>query len=261
MSFEEVPSLELDKDSLLWRYMDLHRFIYLISKKKLFFSRLDQFDDPFEGVTKELIAARYSANRIPSGEHLNPSFSDEERTSILKTKEDTLANYEIQALAQQKTQFVNCWFSSKREAMAMWNIYSNPDSIAISFNRSNLIEYFRTIIPTYDWPNHLFICGSVGYQRINPPDFYHKVDDVIYSALKKDETFDFEKEYRFLIVTLLNLSESNPTFLEIELSQTIFTSMRVICHPKMEEWKFKNIQTLCGMYQIGEPEKSKIELK
>ena len=143
----------------------------------------------------------------------------------------------------------------------MWNIYSNHDSVAISFDKIHLIKYFEENIHPNYWPDYHFICGPISYQRINPVDFYHKVKEVKYSALKKDESFDFEKEYRFLIFTHLHLSESNPKFLEIELSQAFFASMKVICHPKMEEWKFKNIQTLCNMYQIGEPKKSKIEIR
>lgn len=35
-------------ENLIWKYMDLSKFLYLIINKKLYFSRLDQFEDVFE---------------------------------------------------------------------------------------------------------------------------------------------------------------------------------------------------------------------
>jgi hypothetical protein len=32
----------------IWKYLDLHRFIYLLTERKLFFTRLDKFVDPYE---------------------------------------------------------------------------------------------------------------------------------------------------------------------------------------------------------------------
>ena len=39
-----------ESNSFLWKYFDLHRFIYLLTEKKLFFTRLDKLEDPFEGI-------------------------------------------------------------------------------------------------------------------------------------------------------------------------------------------------------------------
>ncbi|MBC8882789.1 hypothetical protein H9X57_03530 [Flavobacterium piscinae] len=43
------------KNPYLWKYYDLHRFIYLITKKKIFFTRLDNLDDPFEGLSTKFL--------------------------------------------------------------------------------------------------------------------------------------------------------------------------------------------------------------
>lgn len=33
----------------IWRYMDFTKFMSLLDTKKLFFTRADKFEDPFEG--------------------------------------------------------------------------------------------------------------------------------------------------------------------------------------------------------------------
>ena len=33
----------------VWRYMDFTKFVLLIDSRRLYFTRADKFDDPFEG--------------------------------------------------------------------------------------------------------------------------------------------------------------------------------------------------------------------
>jgi len=40
---------QIDDAALLWRYQDLPRYLDLLLKRQLFFSRADRFEDPFEG--------------------------------------------------------------------------------------------------------------------------------------------------------------------------------------------------------------------
>lgn len=49
----EVP----DDDAVLWRYMDLAKFVSLLKDKALYMTRADMFEDPFEekGVKNALI--------------------------------------------------------------------------------------------------------------------------------------------------------------------------------------------------------------
>lgn len=37
------------KASLIWRYIDFTKFVDLVDSSQLYFSRLDKFEDPFEG--------------------------------------------------------------------------------------------------------------------------------------------------------------------------------------------------------------------
>ena len=63
MIFEEVAKKKMEANQLLWRYIDLHKFIDLTSNLRLSFTRLDQFNDPFEGISQKLIADKYYAKK------------------------------------------------------------------------------------------------------------------------------------------------------------------------------------------------------
>lgn len=116
-----------------------HKFISFITDKELFFTRLDLFQDPFEGVTTRLIKQRYLAKLIPQAENINPRLPENLRENLTLEKKLTEQNYDAESIKKQKTQFVNCWFRGERESMAMWNLYSNRDSIVLRIEGRTLI--------------------------------------------------------------------------------------------------------------------------
>ncbi|WP_156105934.1 hypothetical protein [Comamonas aquatica] len=42
-------------DIWIWRYMDIAKYISFIKDRSLYFTRLDQFDDPYEGRPDNII--------------------------------------------------------------------------------------------------------------------------------------------------------------------------------------------------------------
>ncbi len=262
MTFEELSNDKLKNNDYLWRYLDFHKFIYLFIEKKLFFTRLDLFQDPFEGVTTIYIKQRYFAKTLPEKEEINTLLPSNIQEEIINKKK-SVGKLDEEALIKQKTQYVNCWFYENRESMAMWNIYSNSDSVAIKIEGRQFIDYLQSIITlqpqllnTYN-----FICGSVKYYELNPVNLSKTISRVKYSAFKKDTAFDFEKEYRFLITTDTYNKNNNPSFLTIDLTKPFFEMLKVICHPGIQDWKFQNIQKLCKEFGIDNVSKSSIELR
>lgn len=263
MTFEELTDGKLTKNDFLWRYLDLHKFLYLFLDKKLFFPRLDLFQGPFEGVTTKLIKQRFLAKSIPDAKDLIPSLPDEIKESLLKQKAAVDKQYENESLLKQKTQFVNCWFYENRESMAMWNVYSNPDSVAIKLDGRKFINYLKKIIEHQPrlFPKYRFICGAVKYFELNPVNLTKTISGIKYSAFKKDMAFDYEKEFRLLIVTPNSEADNNPNFISIDLTNTFFEMIEVVCHPQMEDWKFENIKNLCRGFKVKNVRKSAIEIR
>jgi len=245
------------QSATLWKYFDLHRFIYFLNEKKLFFTRLDKFEDPFEGVATRLLRRDAKYAKVPkSFDEFTKNISKKEQAQLLREKKlhDYVKKQEISI--SQTRQYINCWFSGDRESMAMWNLYSNADSVALKISFDNLESCIKSVFENFieENGNRVSIIGdSVQYLRLNPFDEKLPKQLVRYSSLKKDVSYDYENEYRFLIYTIKNLDKVQDFYaIPLNIDELQLT---VITHPNMEDWKFKNIETLI------EISKSKLRLE
>lgn len=262
MTFEEEEYKKLNEHDVLWKYLDFHKFIDLISNKTLHFTRLDQFEDPFEGVSEELINERYCWKDTPE-EHNMQHLGKDVAKLMANQANSKIAQYKKESEKFQKSQFVNCWNKLERESMAMWNLYSNSNSIAIKLYGKKFIDNLKTLIENQKdlLPNHKSAVGSVYYGEVNPPDLLGRIDPPNKkSAFKKDVCFSHEEEYRLIICSPNTIIDNNPTFHKLSLYDSFFDDIEIVCHPKMEDWKFKNIECICKKFHIKSPQKSKIEL-
>jgi len=86
--FEDHPSFEAPKnlEQNIWRYLDFTKFVDLLVTNDLYFTRVDQFEDKFEGSnTKPTVKSReaFFKHLVSIGE-MNPKRAQE--TSILLEK-------------------------------------------------------------------------------------------------------------------------------------------------------------------------------
>jgi len=123
--FENQPGFEqIGDDEILWRYQDLPRYLDLLIRNQLFFTRIDRFEDPFEG--------KYN-----------------------QAAEDRAAKEELQRLAEKHSRTrvavtVNTWHQNSDENYAMWNIYARNYGVAIQTTYKKLKDSFRkTDKPVY----------------------------------------------------------------------------------------------------------------
>jgi hypothetical protein len=123
--FENQPGFEqIGDDEILWRYQDLPRYLDLLIRKQLFFTRIDQFEDPFEG--------KYN-----------------------QAAEDQAAKEELHRLAEKHSRTrvavtVNTWHQNPDENYAMWNIYAKNYGVAIQTTYKKLKDSFsKTDKPVY----------------------------------------------------------------------------------------------------------------
>jgi hypothetical protein len=263
MNIEILQDDDQSQSESLFRFLSLHKFISLLRQKTLFFTRLDLLSDPFEGVSTTLIKQRYLARLIPTRDRMNPRLPQDLIEKNLLEKEYTEKHYNKEALIKQKSQFVNCWFRGDRESMAMWNLYSNKESVALKVDKNDLLEYLTQNLKLQPLmnPKHKLICGPVKYFKLNPVDLYEKVKNVTYSAFKKDVSFSFENEYRLLIATPKNIAENNPPNIELKISHILFEKLDVIAHPEMLNWQYDNITQLCHDIKFRSISRSQIEIK
>lgn len=233
----------------LWKYLDIHRFIYFLTEQKLFFTRLDKLNDPYEGVATWILRQANKYANIPLKKE---DFADEipkrKRAQLINEKKIYDFQHRLETDKSQKRQYVNCWYSDDRESMAMWNLYSNTDSVALKVTfkeiKVGLFDSFDSFISENG--DRVNIIGQkVKYLKLNPFDAGLPKQNIVYSGLKKDKSFEYEKEYRFLISTIDGLDKIQPFYtIPIDIEKLNLT---VVTHPNIEEWKFKNLQKLISL--------------
>lgn len=121
----------------LWRYMDLSKFLDMLETKSLFFARVDNLGDPFEGASGMLeregewnaFYLEYFKKAIinpPSGYPVpDVSVAQEEAHKLLQQMKKGVE-------LDRRNSFVSCWHSNTGESEALWRLYCPPGSPGVA---------------------------------------------------------------------------------------------------------------------------------
>jgi len=226
-------------DEYIWRYFDIHRFLSFLFTKQLRFTRMDQFEDALEGIPYEILQRFALINR---NQDLSlAKIILDPQTPIFHS--DTKIFGRLDQIRQIQTNtFVSCWFYEQRESMAMWDLYSNADGVALKIPFGNLRSLLKPQTNKVDLIE--YYCGRVKYQDYRETnsisvDHLSKIGKV---ALRKDCSFSHEKEIRFVVKTSNN--EQPITGINSETMNLSDLNMVVLCHPRMSDWKKDNINKI-----------------
>jgi hypothetical protein len=130
--YQDDPSLlKPDDDAPLWRYMDFTKFLSILQKRQLFFSRVDRFEDPFEGSYPEpMIREAKDFKEIP-----------QQSQAHFAERMDTHMRAEARKL--RTFAFANCWHENRHESAAMWRLYlESHEGIAVRSTFTRLRDCF-----------------------------------------------------------------------------------------------------------------------
>lgn len=235
-----INSETLPKDEeYLWRYTDIHKFLNLIKQKRFRYSRMDQFEDPLEGVPLEFLYQFVLKNKLPEFNLANVILN---HNGLFLINESKLSGRLENILKIQATHFVSCWFHEQRESVAMWNLYSNENGVALKIQFGKLKS---SLFPQIEenWLSEYY-CGKVRYQdfRNEKPYSNENLEKIGKVALRKDKSFVHEKEIRF-VVKVKEIKDKLAGINSIKLKLNDL-NMKVVCHPKMSIWKKKNIKQI-----------------
>ena len=155
--YQERPGFELPPDdATLWRYMDFTKFVSLLDRQALFFSRAIDLGDPFEG-------------SLPKR---NLEQIDEHVSNLDNIPEDQKELHSvgvkgIYMLARGQHLLVNCWHENPSESDFMWKLYAKDNyGVAIMTSVESMKKCF-----TCEEPIHIGRVQYVDYNRdFIPPD-------------------------------------------------------------------------------------------
>jgi hypothetical protein len=185
--YEEHRCFQPPSESIatIWRYMDLAKLVFMLQTKSLHFTRLDCFDDRFEGALPKRYVESVRQAR------------DEHRTKnpeLWKTLEEF---GQVKASATQEYQesrprtAVNCWHQNEHESAAMWSQYvKSSDGVAIRSTYKKLINAFDAEDDTV-----LVFVGMVRYIDYDK-DVIDKFNNMLLPITHKRASFSHEQELR-----------------------------------------------------------------
>lgn len=246
MQIEINKTYSFDDDQFLWRYMDLHRLIYFLNSENIFFSPLNTFFDPLEGITEKTLHDKEFIDAINAKETESNGLPKKNKEKLDEEKSQIKERFKSHLEEVQKSYFASCWYSGVRESLAMWDTYSNKDSVAIKFDPEELSQkIIEACAGTDNEDFDLMVHGKVEYFKISP---YDTNDNGIkncghrFKGFLKDLSYKHEEEFRFLVKQITN--DKTFAFFEITLKNLENMNFSIITHPYMEPWKYNNIYNI-----------------
>jgi hypothetical protein len=260
---------DLNEEGYLWRYMDFHKFFSFILRKELFLTRNTLFEDK----TESSQPIHHILNILKNGLDKDPILNVFDGMMHVDNFAEDKDQLEKELYRSQRSNFSNCWFytTSDFESVAMWNLYSKPNGLAVKIKLKDFLELFETQRITLDRPAKILEMGPVKY--IN----YQNINDLIYASHNietfpfiKDISFSHEVEFRINVkIDLEELDESkfneNATEIQkqnirdhinnfpgirLEFSDFDKIPFQVKFHPKSDEWAKQDIRDLLKKYQM-----------
>ncbi|MEN2489999.1 hypothetical protein AAYQ05_19510 [Flavobacterium sp. B11] len=223
------PNIKLpdDPDTIVWKYLDLSKFLDLLLSKKLFMSRSDKFEDQYEGTFSE-----------PTYEEIKKLAADNpEFLNYYKTHREKVA--------------ISSWHINEYESFAMWQIFTkNNEGLAI---QSTIRRLQKAVKPENNFDQFI---GEVNY--IDYKKEYIPFDDLFFPFLFKRKSFQYEREVRILSDTSKSDIKLNDGLkINVDINQLI---EKIYIHPKSENWYKKLVIELVERLGFGfEIEKSDLE--
>jgi hypothetical protein len=181
--FQPHDQLEQPSDkAVLWRYQDLPRYVDMLLKGQLFFSRADKFEDPFEGQFTRHSKQKLLRDRL---ERLAEHGDDEENLRRVREQVEELTKEHI-----DKRTFItiNSWHFNENENYAMWKIYAHGDyGIALQTTYDRLKSCFNKTDKTI----HI---GKVKYYDESSDQI--PIEDTLIPFFRKRRIYEYENEVR-----------------------------------------------------------------
>jgi hypothetical protein len=206
--YKNNPKISIpDPDTVVWKYLDLSKFLDLLMSQKLFMSRSDKFEDQYEGTFSE------------------PTF--EEIKKIAENNPEFLDVYKT----QRKNVIISSWHINEYESFAMWQIITqNSEGLAIQSTIGRIQESLHL---ENQFEQHI---GKVNY--IDYKKEYIPFDDDFFPFLFKRKSFQYEREVRIISnLSSHNLSINEGVKIDVDINKLI---EKIYIHPKSENW-YKNL--------------------
>lgn len=196
-------NLPEDPNTIVWKYLDLSKFLDLLLSQKLFMSRSDKFEDQYEGTFSE------------------PTFEEIKKLAI--NNPEFLDFYK----SHREKVVISSWHINEYESFAMWQIFTqNSEGLAI---QSTIGRLQKALLPEKNYSQYI---GEVNY--IDYKKEYIPFDDMFFPFLFKRKSFQYEREVRIISdIDNKNVKINDGLKINVDINQLI---EKIYIHPKSENW-------------------------
>jgi hypothetical protein len=203
------PNIKLPEDpnTVVWKYLDLSKFLDLLLSQKLFMSRSDKFEDQYEGTFSEPTFEEIKKLSIDNPDFLN----------FYKTHREKVA--------------ISSWHINEYESFAMWQIFTqNSEGLAIQSTIGRLQE---SLVPETNFNQYIGEVNYIDYKKEHIP-----FDDMFFPFLFKRKSFQYEREVRIISdIGESTIKINEGLKINVDINQLI---EKIYIHPKSENW-YKNL--------------------
>ncbi|HHB1596973.1 TPA: hypothetical protein ACN976_005214 [Vibrio campbellii] len=263
----------MDK-TIVQRYMNLPKFLYLLQNKALFLPKMSKFSDHLEG---GMSASDYMEtsneprifdiainNSLPVfGETARESEErrkvGSEMTRMLSERqfETPFGSYSCDHVSSifplcREWLYVSCWHKSTYECSAMWELYGSDNNSVCIFTTKEKLREFLTVESN---AKEMLKFENVEYKA---PSEAKMDGDCFKPFLTKALPFSFEKELRVVAFDknrdlMANVKDAINSKQGIKLNITSLAGLidRVVVSPNSDSWFKDSIQTLCDQYELN----------
>lgn len=265
-----INDSNISDDDYLWKYIDLHKFLFLIINKSLYLTRLDKFEDKREGISPIHLLYKNKKKEFDNHEIFNPIreiMTVDTLGSEMNKIEDELKNI-------QRFNFASCWVIGKKqtESVAMWNLYSDPKSIAIRIKYSDFKNNILKNGYKTDGVEQELICSSVNYIDFQDNNkIFELKSNLSDTVFIKDISFNHENEFRIVAketprqitpipykpnvsnrhIENFHNSKHNYPGIKVELEKFEHYNFEIVHHPKSSDWTKKNINKIVEQFNMN----------
>lgn len=225
--YKEHPAFKKpDNENIkIWRYLDFTKFVSLLDKQALFFTRADKLSDPFEGsYSKANIKLRPIAYKGILPEKAQRRLSDIYRNS-------------------RRFTIINCWHINEYESAAMWKLYLKSDEgIAIQSTFKRLRESFNNYLEDV----YVGEVKYIDYETELMPE-----GNTFYLFLHKRKSFKYEHELRAIIQKIPTKDGRELINLGAYISVDVNTLIeRIFASPTAPKWFNELVESIVNKYNL-----------
>ncbi|QOW10595.1 hypothetical protein Q73A0000_09525 [Kaistella flava (ex Peng et al. 2021)] len=234
------------------RYIDLSKFLSLIQSKTIFFNKLSNFEDKYEGTLTplsldDLENAIRSCKSTNSYLLSNPSIDTENYY-----KKRIIAEKKMYKLSRE-TVYVSCWNKIENESYALWKIYAGLNQgIMIKSNVERIIQAFAGADEDIEISEVKYI--DFKKEKINIGNIYHPL-------VHKNIPYSYEDEIRLLFQPFNNQNGEIPNLekvcedhrliggksIKIDINLLI---EEIIVSPFAPYWFFEIVKNIVDKYDL-----------